>query len=124
MTQFNEDALKDGKALIAGLEFPYLLQLQTILAAEILSRQASVRQDAKLKIAQLMAEVGLTIDDLDKRSLSRTPKQPVTRAPVPIKYQHPTNPELHWTGRGRMPDWIKQWNSDNGNSDALMKAAA
>lgn len=26
----------------------------------------------------------------------------------PPKYQHPENPELTWTGRGRQPTWIKE----------------
>lgn len=26
----------------------------------------------------------------------------------PPKYQHPENPELTWTGRGRQPAWIKE----------------
>ena len=31
-----------------------------------------------------------------------------TRAKAPVKFQHPENPELKWTGRGNKPNWVKE----------------
>lgn len=31
-----------------------------------------------------------------------------TRAKAPVKFQHPENAELKWTGRGNKPNWVKE----------------
>lgn len=35
---------------------------------------------------------------------------------VPKKYQHPTNPELSWSGRGAEPVWMKKYFMENPNA--------
>jgi hypothetical protein len=36
-----------------------------------------------------------------------------------VKYRHPQNPDLVWSGRGRQPKWIEHWLSEGGSLDAL-----
>jgi DNA-binding protein H-NS len=45
---------------------------------------------------------------LTKASKSDKRKKPSSRAgiKVPIKYQHPTESHLNWTGRGKTPTWV------------------
>ena len=45
---------------------------------------------------------------LTKASKSDKSKKPSSRAgiKVPIKYQHPTESHLNWTGRGKTPTWV------------------
>jgi DNA-binding protein H-NS len=31
------------------------------------------------------------------------------RRPVPIKFRHPDQKELTWSGRGKTPTWINAW---------------
>jgi DNA-binding protein H-NS len=31
------------------------------------------------------------------------------RKPVPVKFRHPKDSSLTWTGRGRKPAWVVQW---------------
>ena len=31
-----------------------------------------------------------------------------TRAKAPVKFRHPENSELKWTGRGNKPNWVKE----------------
>ena len=45
------------------------------------------------------------------------------RAPLPIRYAHPGNPELKWSGRGRRPAWVAQWTQNGGAMTALENAA-
>lgn len=42
--------------------------------------------------------------------------------PLPIKYRHPSNEKLTWTGRGRQPKWIQDFVQGGGNLDALKAA--
>lgn len=37
---------------------------------------------------------------------------------VPVKYRHPSEPELTWTGRGRRPRWVAEWVAAHGGDDS------
>ena len=41
---------------------------------------------------------------------------------VKIKYRHPLDAGLSWTGRGRKPKWVESWLVEGGNLDALLVA--
>ena len=45
------------------------------------------------------------------------------KAPLPIRYAHPGNPELKWSGRGRRPVWVELWTQNGGAMSALENAA-
>lgn len=44
----------------------------------------------------------------------------VTGTKVKVKYRHPINAELEWTGRGRKPKWVEAWVADGGSLDDLL----
>jgi DNA-binding protein H-NS len=44
----------------------------------------------------------------------------VTGNKVKVKYRHPQNTELAWTGRGRKPKWVEAWVANGGNIDNLL----
>lgn len=60
---------------------------------------------AKEKIATIMKEYGLTVDDLT-RSEAKATKASKVRNPVPAKYRDEATGET-WTGRGRSPKWLE-----------------
>jgi DNA-binding protein H-NS len=39
---------------------------------------------------------------------------------VKVKYRHPENVELEWTGRGRKPKWVEAWVANGGSIDNLL----
>ena len=39
---------------------------------------------------------------------------------IPPKYQHPEQPSKTWTGRGRAPKWIVEWENNGGSRDDLL----
>lgn len=43
-----------------------------------------------------------------------------TGGKVKVKYRHPLNAELEWTGRGRKPKWVEAWVADGGSIDDLL----
>ena len=39
---------------------------------------------------------------------------------VKVKYRHPENAGLEWTGRGRKPKWVEAWVANGGSLDNLL----
>lgn len=58
--------------------------------------------DAKVRIASIMKEYGLTVADLALPGKATVQK---LRQPVPAKYRNSETGET-WTGRGRAPLWL------------------
>lgn len=38
---------------------------------------------------------------------------------APIRYRHPDNPAINWTGRGKKPQWVIHWIAEGGSLDDL-----
>ena len=61
------------------------------------------------KARALLAELGLTPDDLGNRSREKQPGPPKSgkaRGKAPIKYRHPQTGDA-WSGRGLQPRWLR-----------------
>ena len=73
------------------------------------------REKSKLldEIAQIASKRGYSLRDLvDKAPRSVKGKKARTRRPVAVKYRHPEQANLTWTGRGRKPHWVTKWLND------------
>jgi DNA-binding protein H-NS len=108
---------------LATLSLTELRRLQTKVETEIRRRSDSARRDLLKKMQKMAADEGLSLKDIlagaptpeEKRSAGRRkPKAAVKRnAPLPIKYRHPENPAVGWSGRGRKPRWVIDWIGQN-----------
>ena len=49
--------------------------------------------------------------------MDRAPRQ---KTAVLIKYRHPTEPMLTWTGRGKKPRWIEAYITQGGTIEDLV----
>ena len=49
------------------------------------------------KVAQ---KFGVSVKDLIQPGTGKTPR--------PVKFRHPDDPDLTWSGRGRQPAWFKE----------------
>jgi DNA-binding protein H-NS len=59
------------------------------------------KRDEALSDMQKVAEKhGLALKDVMQGATKRSVQVP--------KYEHPENPALTWSGRGRQPDWFKE----------------
>ncbi|MCK9283708.1 MAG: H-NS histone family protein [Rhodocyclaceae bacterium] len=88
-----------------------IAELQSMLEkipAEIEKRKAEEKQKVLDQIAALASSHGFSLDELISRKASAG-KKSGTRKPVAVKYRHPQNPDLTWTGRGRKPAWVNDW---------------
>lgn len=110
---------------------PQLKQLTARIEKEIAKRESVTKSGLLKKLTKLAKESGLSLDDVLGNATPAPTKAPkfsskgtVTRkAPLPIKYQHPSNRDLAWSGRGRRPQWVEAWLAQGGALSALEIAA-
>ncbi len=41
------------------------------------------------------------------------------RGKVPMKYRHPSDADTGWSGRGRKPSWVKDWEASGRDLEEL-----
>lgn len=95
---------------ISGLSYKELQALQKQVTVELEKRKEAGRSETLNQIRKLASENGYSLEELIGSGSARR----VTKA-VAIKYRHPQNPELTWTGRGRTPKWVAEWQAANGS---------
>jgi len=61
-------------------------------------------------ITHIASKHGYSLRDLiGKAPRPAKAKKARTRKPVAVKYRHPAQADLTWTGRGRKPHWVTKW---------------
>lgn len=113
---------------LTAYSLPQLRQLSAKIEKEIAKRQSATKTDLLKRITKLAKESGLSLDDVLGGEAPAKPKKAASKpvapkTPLPAKYQHPSNKELAWSGRGRRPGWIDAWVANGGSLDALEIAA-
>jgi len=88
---------------LTTMTFAQLRELQEQIAAAIKEREKTEQAQARQQILAIAQSAGISLQELIG-SLKSQPKKTVA-----IRYQHPTDATLRWTGRGRQPLWIEQW---------------
>ena len=83
------------------MSYKELLQLQRRVADAIEKKRGAERAALRQKLKSMAEQAGFQIDDLFGRSRERAASSGIT-----VKYRHPTNRSLIWTGRGRRPKWL------------------
>ena len=75
-------------------------QVQKMIEQKQQAEKKQLIDEFKARAASLGLSIDLVIND------EKPAKK--TGAKVAPKYQHPSNPSLTWTGRGRTPKWIEE----------------
>jgi DNA-binding protein H-NS len=102
-----------------------LQKLRARVEKEIESRNKKQRGKAMDEIKSIVAKYGLKLDEVMGKPVARKPRNEVSKtAAKPAKkqaailYRHPEHPALTWSGgRGRPPQWIKDWKVSGRNLD-------
>jgi len=92
-----------AKINLDKLDLDELKTLQKDVARAIDQFEAKKRKEALEAVEALAREKGFSLSELTGAAPAKKGK-----APLPPKYQHPENPALTWSGRGRQPVWIKE----------------
>lgn len=98
---------------ISNLSVPELKRLLSMIPKEIERRQREEKTKFLQEFEAKAAELGFDLDEL----IGQAGKKP--RAAVAVKYRHPANPELAWSGRGRQPRWVAEFLAQGGNLEQL-----
>ena len=102
---------------LSTLSVAQLRDLQQQIPAEIKRRESQEKADILNELRALAKTRGYAIEDL----LSKEPKAKLAGGnKVKVKYRHPENAELEWTGRGRKPKWVESWLANGGSVDNLL----
>lgn len=102
---------------ISTLTVVQLRDLQQQIPAEIKRREAQEKVNVLNELRAFAKTRGYAIEDLlGKEAKVKT----ATGNKVKVKYRHPENVELEWTGRGRKPKWVESWVANGGSMDNLL----
>ncbi len=85
---------------LEALSLPELKKMQKDIAKAISTFEDRQKAEARTKVEAVARGMGYSLTELvgtDSKA---------KRAPVAPKYQHPENPAVTWSGRGRKPQWF------------------
>ena len=99
---------------LSNISLAELKQLLEAIPAEIKRREKDERAQALKDLQAFAAERGFSLEEL----LGEGKDKKVSK-PVAIKYRHPENAELAWTGRGRQPKWVVEFIATGGTIEQL-----
>ena len=94
-----------------------LRQLQSEIDSELKSRR---REDAKLAQKELKSvaeKYGFSLNDLVGGTSPKAAGKSST-----VRFRHPDDPSKVWSGRGRKPVWIKEWEQSGRSLEKLRVA--
>ena len=92
-----------------------LRDLQQQIPAELKRREAQEKVNILNEVRAFAKARGYALEEL----VSKEAKVKVASGKVKVKYRHPENASLEWTGRGRQPKWVAEWVAKGGQMEAL-----
>ncbi|WP_150430750.1 H-NS family nucleoid-associated regulatory protein [Dechloromonas sp. CZR5] len=101
---------------LSSLSVSQLRDLQQQIPAEIKRREAQEKVNVLNELRAFAKARGYAIEEL----LAKETKVKVAGNKVKVKYRHPENAELEWTGRGRKPKWIEAWVAGGNTLESLL----
>lgn len=101
---------------ISKLSLSELKRLLEMIPLEIKRREKEEKGRVRKELEALAAKSGYTLDELLGDAAEKSRK--LGRV-VAIKYRHPADNSLAWTGRGRQPKWVVEYLASGGTIDQL-----
>ncbi|MBL8420069.1 MAG: H-NS histone family protein [Dechloromonas sp.] len=100
---------------LSSLTVVELRDLQQQIPAELKRREAQDKVRVLNEARAFVKARGYALDEL----LGKEAKAKGPTGKVKVKYRHPDNATLEWTGRGRQPKWVGDWLSGGGTLGSL-----
>ena len=102
---------------LSGLSAVELRALQDQVKLALKEREYQEQTKAREQILAIAQSAGISLQDL-LGAQSHT-KNSATKTKVAVRYRHPSNDSLQWTGRGRQPKWVQDWVASGQSLDAI-----
>lgn len=102
---------------LSKLSITELKELQARIPEAIAKKKVEEKQKIVEETKAFLAAKGYSLDDLLGKVKGSRKGAP--RGPVAVKYRHPQNAGLTWTGRGRKPVWVTEWLKGGKTMEAL-----
>lgn len=96
---------------LSGMSAAELRGLQEKVSRELKKRESEEVATAREKILAIAQSIGMPLKDI----LATTAK-PKAKESV-IRFRHPDNASLEWSGRGRKPKWVNDWEASKSIED-------
>lgn len=91
-----------------------LNQLKRDIDKELKSRRKEDAKQAQKELKSVAEKYGFNLNELVG---AQTPRG--SKGTAPARFRHPNDPSKTWSGRGRKPVWIKEWESAGRSLDEL-----
>lgn len=91
-----------------------LNQLKKDIDKELRKRRKQDVKEAQKELKQVAEKYGLAVTDLVSGGAPKPGKGSVS-----VRFRHPEDPSKGWSGRGRKPAWIKEWEAKGKSLDDL-----
>jgi DNA-binding protein H-NS len=102
---------------LSGLSVAELRTLQDQVTQALKDREHQEQAKAREQILAIAQSAGISLQDL-LGAQSRV-KSTTSKAKVAVRYRHPSDATLQWTGRGRQPKWIQDWVASGQSLDTV-----
>lgn len=102
---------------LSNYSIAQLQDLQARIPAAIAKKKAEEKHSVLNEMKALAEAKGYSLEELMGKSAPARKGAP--RGPVAVKYRHPDNSALTWTGRGRKPGWVVEWVGNGKAIEAL-----
>jgi DNA-binding protein H-NS len=100
---------------LSSLTVAQLRDLQQQIPAELKRREAQEKVNILNEVRAFAKARGYALEEL----VSKETKAKGASGKVKVKYRHPENAALEWTGRGRQPKWVGVWVAAGGKMESL-----
>ncbi|MGB7502691.1 MAG: H-NS histone family protein [Azonexus sp.] len=100
---------------LSSLTVAQLRDLQQQIPAELKRREAQDKVNILNEVRAFAKARGYALEEL----VSKEAKVKGATGKVKVKYRHPENAALEWTGRGRQPKWVAEWVAKGGKMESI-----
>ena len=89
-----------------------LRELQAEIERELKKRRREEIKQAQRELRDVAERFGFTLQELISGQVAASGGRAV-------RYRHPTDETQTWSGRGRKPHWVKEWEAQGRSLDEL-----
>ena len=100
---------------LSSLTVTELRDLQQQIPAELKRREVQEKANILNEVRAFAKARGFALEEL----VGKEVKIKAPTGKVKVKYRHPENASLEWTGRGRQPKWVAEWQAKGGSMESL-----